>query len=300
MFRQFEKESHIFNLIKKKDSFILNFDEFNNPKPFHTEIDLKIPNEINYFIKARDAQLHFFFVQRLFNLCLELGGLPIFSIKDKIIDNKFDIMDKLYNQPINDQYLNIEIENKNKIIGVKDYYRSLPLVPGDVILGVITPGLHYTNLSYITDRAKFIPGWQSLAIDKMFDIISYLRFPTCHVNHPRLLSKLWSGQIKKIITPKTTLEQDLGQVIPEGMRAQIYSNLWGLDNSIFGLCNILKISKYELYHNLYPNIGLIIISSENNYQQVCKSFAYEQNINLIKIGTITDGNIGDKVNIHLY
>lgn len=300
MFRQFEKESHIYTMVNSADKAELVFRGFNNSILFYKEVELKIPLELKCFYENDDHELHFFLTHRLFNLVLEEGGLPVFSIEENRVTNKYDILNKLYHQPTDYKYLNFKVANKNRVLCLKESYEEKNITPGDIILATITPGLHFTNLQYIVNKAMNIPNWRTLSINKLFDIKSYLRFPTTHVLHQKILHKLWSGKIKKIITPNNSITQSLESVIPDGMRAQIHANFWGLDNFIFDLCNILGISKYELYHNLSPNIGMIFITAEKDYRNICNSFSDEQNVNLIRIGHIADGNIGEKVNIHLY
>ncbi|PJB44537.1 MAG: hypothetical protein CO106_03130 [Deltaproteobacteria bacterium CG_4_9_14_3_um_filter_44_9] len=282
MFNTFEKKyNHLKIDINPELMQIIPIGLDKNYNIINKEFSVNIPR---YFKKLHANNLNLKLLGKYSNLVLGEQGIPIFRIKNNKIINFYETTN---------------VSNNEKIIFTK-IIKNNKIQNNDLILGCTGVGLHLTNL----DLFKFLfKKYPILSHNRVFNNqlpIEYILNQTISLPNTKILKLISNNIIKKVIASTGTIHSDLTPHIPDGLRATIHTNMWGLETSLKDLLNMVGLSSNFGYTGLNGNIGLYFIIEPNNLNYVCRTFNENFNTTLTNIGKIYDGNRGEKVKLILY
>lgn len=284
------------NVIRSDGNVRLHIPEFESPEYFSKEIDFNIPSKLKKFFKQNHNSNYFNYIMfmKIFNIGLEYEALPLFYIKN----NKIKRISAFFEDYNLEEYSKRCI-SKYKVIFIRNKIHHQQINTGDLILAAITPGIHLVNVKFIYNKILKNPNIFPFFSNNL-NILDYLILPTTDLNHMKTLKNIWSGRIKKVITPTGWLGDNLDQYIPDGKRAVLHNNLWGIDHNLQYISKNINLEYTDLYYKLNGGIGIMFIISPNDLHYICNQYAHEHGVPLVNIGSIVDGNLGPKTNLIIY
>lgn len=287
MFRKFETPYQNFeidfspNNVKIIPNFLDNY--YIDTKKF----SVFIPGFIKKYINNEDRKKNFnlSLYRKYIHFSLEENGIPLINNTHQPIE--FDITNTFddYTQIISAKKVKFKLQN---------------IVNDDVILALIYPGVHLANLQSLSSIHKQNPELFSnkISVWNFPSLIDYLLFPTISLPYKKIMEYYWAGNIKRIIASKKNITTDLEEHIPDGLRADIYTNRWGAESSFKDMLSILNLTKRFGYEELNGGAALYFIVDKYKVHNVCRTFNDDFQTSLINIGQIRIGNIGDKVYVN--
>lgn len=289
MFRAFENKLININLFKSHNKISIE------PKYLDDNVDLKLCSlklDIPDFLKKHASTntyssnlLQYSLLNKYNLLILEKYGIPLIKLNPKPVEVKNNITFGC---------------EEDFIITQNKEFTPKKIQHNDVILGLAYTGLHLANLSVFEKIYKSNPEIFYNKIWNFNSALDFMLFPSPMVDNSKILDLVWSGHIKRIITSKTNTITDLTPHIPDGLRARIYSNLWGLDSNLKDFLSITKLSSHFAYKQLNGGLCLYFVVDKSNITNICRKFNEDFKLPLINIGHIEQGNLGDRVSIDLF
>lgn len=284
MFNNFEKKFKQFDLYCDANSMrIIPKGIDQNFNIIYKEFTVDVPKYFKNYYKDNTI-INQRKLEKYESLVLGEHGIPMFRIKNKKIINFYENK----NISNNEKIIVAQIPNNNKIQN------------NDIILGCINKGMHLCNLRLLKCLFKQNSNINQHKLYNNQTPFEYVLNPIVKLPYIKVLNLVSNGLIKQIITAKNNIVNDLNPYIPDGLRANIHSNLWGLDTSLKDLLNIVGQPSNFAYNKLNANAAYYFIINQKNLNYVCRTFNEDFKNPLINIGSIQEGNIGDKVILHLY
>ena len=289
MFRSFEKKLTSIDLQQVDDKISLHSKYIKSATNLtFCNLTINVPDFLKkhaYSNEISSNMFHFALMNKYNHLILEQNAIPLIKLNpspDEITsDSNFTV-------------------DEDFIIATDSNYRAPRIQYDDAILALPYTGLHLANLSVFEKTYKLNPEAFNNSILNFKSALDFMLFPTPMVNNSHILELVWSGYIKRIVASKSNAVNDLTPHIPDGLRARIYSNHWGLDSNLKDFLSITHLSSHFAYKQLHGGLCLYFIVDKANIRRICSKFNEDFKLPLINIGLLDQGNLGDKVTIDLF
>ncbi len=190
-------------------------------------------------------------------------------------------------------YADGEYDVAGFIVGVVDRERVIDgqaIVPGDIVLGLPSVGLH-TN-GYSLARKLFFADAGSepdTYLDDLGETIGAALLKP-HVSYLRALQGLLdSGTIKGLahITGGGLLE-NIPRILPEGASVQIKRGSWPVLPIFELMQRIGSIEDPEMFRTFNMGIGMVVVCAQTDVSQIA-SQVRERGFNCFEIGRVNEG-----------
>lgn len=175
------------------------------------------------------------------------------------------------------------------IVGVVDKQKVIDgksITPGDVVLGIPSNGLQTNGYSLARKLFFEVGGYKADSyIDELGSTVGDALLATHQSFLRPLESLLDKGVIKGLvhITGGGFLE-NIPRILPEGVAVEINRGTWP-ELPIFGLMQKLgSVSDHEMFRTFNMGIGMIVICSEGDKDQIMDRIENLQEIGIVKSG----------------
>jgi phosphoribosylformylglycinamidine cyclo-ligase len=191
-------------------------------------------------------------------------------------------------------YADGEYDLAGFIVGVVDRARIVDghaIVPGDVLIGLPSAGLH-TNGYSLARRVLFdIAGLtaNSLVHELGTTVGTALLSPhRCYLSIVRPL--LDRGYVKGLAhITGGGITENLPRILPEGCAAEIDLRAWTVPPVFRFIAERGAIGRAEMYRTFNMGIGLIVASSARDAENVVRTMAGAGEAGAVRIGTVVPG-----------
>lgn len=187
-------------------------------------------------------------------------------------------------------YADGEYDLAGFIVGVVDKPKVIDgksISPGDVVLGIPSKGLQTNGYSLARKLFFEVGGYTPDSyIDELGSTVGEALLAT-HASFLRPLEGLLDGGMIKGLVHITGggFLENIPRILPEGVSVEINRGTWP-ELPIFGLMQRLgNVSDHEMFRTFNMGIGMIVVVSEKDAEQVKATI-----VDCVQIGSIAAGN----------
>lgn len=159
------------------------------------------------------------------------------------------------------------------------------IVPGDLIIGLPSSGLHSNGFSLVQ---------KVFSRKELKDLNNELLKPT-KIYVKSILSFIGVSSFKNVIKGLVHITgggfiDNIPRILPQGCQAVIYKNSWKIPKIFYLIQEKGKVQEKEMFHIFNMGIGMVLVVSKNN-----KLTILEKMKNSYLIGEIVEGKKGVKL-----
>jgi phosphoribosylformylglycinamidine cyclo-ligase len=192
-------------------------------------------------------------------------------------------------------YADGEYDIAGFIVGVVERSRVIDgksIVPGDVLIGLPSAGLH-TNGYSLARRVLFeLAGWQADTFVEELGTTVGEALLAPHRSYLALVRPLLERQSVRGLAHITGggITENLPRVLPEGCAAEIDRQAWDVPALFQLLQERGQITREEMFRAFNMGIGLVIVCAAREAERVINMLARAGEPNAVRIGFVVSGN----------
>jgi len=194
-------------------------------------------------------------------------------------------------------YADGEYDIAGFIVGVVDRSTLVDgksIVPGDVLIGLPSTGLH-TNGYSLARRVFFeVAGWKAdTFVAELHGTIGDALLATHRSYLPLVRPLLERGYVKGLAhITGGGLTENLPRILPEGCGAEIDRRAWSVP-PLFKLLQLRGgVKEEEMFRAFNMGIGMVAVCSPRDAERVINTLAREHEPNAVRIGFVVAGSGG--------
>jgi len=180
------------------------------------------------------------------------------------------------------------------IVGVADREKIIDgkrIVPGDLLLGLPSVGLHTNGYSLARKLFFDIAGYDAdTYLDELGTTVGEALLQA-HVSYLKVLDGLLDSGLIKGLAHITGggLTDNIPRILPEGSAVEIDKGSWPVLPVFKLMQQIGNVSETEMYRTFNMGVGMVVVTSAQDRAAV-ESHLQQQDASVYKIGSVNKGN----------
>jgi phosphoribosylformylglycinamidine cyclo-ligase len=192
-------------------------------------------------------------------------------------------------------YADGEYDIAGFIVGIVERFRVIDgrsIVPGDVLIGLPSAGLH-TNGYSLARRVLFeTTGWTAGTVVPELGVTVGDALLAPHRSYLAMVRPLLAGQTLKGLAHITGggITENLPRVLPEGCSAEIDLRAWSVPALFQLLQERGQIPRDEMFRAFNMGIGLVLVCAPGETERIINTLARNGEPHAVRIGFVVSGS----------